>query len=294
MSLPDPLIGLAAWKRPEITHVGRLPMRSAIVTAADVETARDADARNPWVRTLDGRWRFTLVDAPHQVPPDFADPTASDADWDEVDVPGLWTMQGYDRPIYTNVQMPFRAMPPTVPDANPTGLYRTAFTVPRPWAKRRVVLSVGAAESVLHVWVNGQPIGISKDSRLAAEFDVTDAVTSGRNHLALMVVRWSDASYVEDQDQWWHAGISRSVTIRATGPIWIEDVHADAGWDVGGGTGTLRVRTTVGFTGKPERNWTVRTRLETVGCRAVGKAWERVVPTDRSVASLCPYCGVGC
>ncbi len=279
--MDDDLIGLAAWTRPEITHVGRLPMRSAMDPAPDVETARGRGA-NPWVRSLDGRWRFRLVDRPQHAPVGFAEPTAPDADWDEVDVPGLWTMQGYDRPIYTNVQMPFRGMPPTVPDANPTGLYRTEFMVPRTWGKRRVVLSVGAAESVLHVWVNGQPVGISKDSRLSAEFDVTDAVTTGRNHLALMVVRWSDASYVEDQDQWWHAGIGRSVTIRATGPIWIEDVHADAGWDVSGGTGTLRVRTQVGFIAKPERNWSVRAQLETLGGRPVGRALHGIVPTDRT------------
>ena len=248
--MTDALVRLAAWTRPEITHVGRLPMRSALLPAPDAATARDPSAENPWVHTLDGRWRFRLVDRPSEAPKKFASPDHRDRKWAEVDVPGLWTMQGFDRPIYTNVQMPFRGVPPQVPEDNPTGLYRTRFEVPEAWKGRRIVLHVGAADSVLHVWVNGHPVGISKDSRLEAAFDVTEHVHNGENLLALMVVRWSDASYVEDQDQWWHAGIGRSVFLTATDDVWIEDVHADAGWDVEAAVGSLRVRTEVGFAAK--------------------------------------------
>ena len=186
----DPLIELEAWTRPEIAQVGRLPMRSPLLPAPDAETAR-GEKRNPWVRSLDGTWKFTLVDRPQLAPTDFMSPDLRDDDWADVSVPGLWTMQGFDRPIYTNVQMPFKGMPPDVPADNPTGLYRTTFSVPRTWAKRRIVLHVGAADSVLHVWVNGRVVGISKDSRLEAAFDVTDFVTVRENHLVLMVVRWS-------------------------------------------------------------------------------------------------------
>ncbi len=277
----DLLIGMEAWTKPEITHVNRLPMRSSLVPAPDAETARGAK-RNPWIRSLDGRWKFLLAESPDRAPAGFMSPTLDDGGWDEVDVPGLWTMQGYDRPIYTNVQMPFRGAPPEVPAENPTGIYRTTFTVPRAWAKRRVVLHVGAADSVLHVWVNGQPVGISKDSRLEAAFDISEFVTTGENRLALMVVRWSDASYVEDQDQWWHAGIGRSVFVSATDRIWIEDVHARPAWDPVRRVGSLDVRTQVGFAAKPERGWKVRAQLETVKGRAVGRVMEGRVPTDRT------------
>lgn len=282
MTPVDPLIALAAWTKPEITHVNRLPMRSPLLPTRDVESARlgGADA-NRWVRSLDGTWRFLLVESPEHVPASFMASAHRDGGWDEVDVPGLWTMQGHDRPIYTNVQMPFRGVPPEVPALNPTGLYRSTFSIPRAWARRRIVLHVGAADSVLHVWVNGTPVGISKDSRLEAAFDVTDHVTVGQNTLALMIVRWSDASYVEDQDQWWHAGIGRSVTLTATERTWIEDVHARSGWDVARRVGSLTVRTVVGFTGKPERSWTVRAQLETLRGRKVGRPLEGVVPTDR-------------
>ncbi|MBK5289627.1 MAG: beta galactosidase jelly roll domain-containing protein, partial [Acidimicrobiia bacterium] len=276
----DPLVGLAAWTKPEITHVGRLPMRSPLPPAPDVSTARGKDP-NPWVRSLDGTWKFLLIERPEWAPADFMASDHRDAGWADIAVPGLWTMQGFDRPIYTNVQMPFKGVPPDVPADNPTGLYRTTFSIPRAWSKRRIILHIGAADSVAHVWVNGVPVGISKDSRLEAAFDVTDSVKTGTNTLALMVVRWSDASYVEDQDQWWHAGIGRSVFLTATDRIWIEDVHARPGWDPATGVGSLHVRTEVGFTGKPERDWTVRAQLETLTGRKVGRPLTGVVPTDR-------------
>ena len=113
-------------------------------------------------------------------------------------------------PIYTNVQMPFA----DVPDDNETGLYRRSFRVPRGWRDRPVVLHVGASEGVLHVLVNGAPVGIAKDARTPAEFDVSERVRHGApNELVLCVVRWSDASFVEDQDQWWHAGLPRSIRL---------------------------------------------------------------------------------
>jgi beta-galactosidase len=144
--------------------------------------------------------------------------------WDTVDVPGLWTMQNYERPHYTNVVMPFAERPPRVPDANPTGIYRRRFSVPSHWRGRRIVLGFGGVEGALHVLVNGEPVGLAKDARTPAEFDVTDLLGKGENEVVAVVVRWSDASFVEDQDQWWHAGISREVYLHARGPV--EDVFA--------------------------------------------------------------------
>jgi beta-galactosidase len=237
------------WEVPEITGIERLPMTSP----------RD---RAPAAISLDGRWRFTLLGSPHAVPNDFELDSFDDGAWSLVDVPGCWTMQGFDHPIYTNVQMPFRKLPPEVPGANPTGLYRTTFEVPDDWLARRVVLSFGGVDSALALWLNGEPIGVSKDSRLAAEFDITHAVRAGANTVAAMVVRWSDASYVEDQDQWWHAGLHRTVSCYATERTYIEDVHLIAGLDDDGVTGTLEARTTVGFADGPERGWSATVEVE--------------------------------
>ncbi|HKG56869.1 MAG TPA: glycoside hydrolase family 2 TIM barrel-domain containing protein, partial [Candidatus Limnocylindrales bacterium] len=207
---------------------------------------------------LDGAWRFQLLRSPDAEP---------GAEWGEAQVPGCWTMQGFDdRPQYTNVQMPFGSLPPTVPEDNPTGIYERTFTVPPEWAGRRVVLHVGAAESVLIVTVNGRDAGISKDSHLAAEFDVTSLVASGENTLRLRVVKWSDATFVEDQDEWWHGGITRSVFLYATERVHLSDIRAIGGLSDDLHTGRLDVRLEVSFDGiEQQAGWTVEARLDSVG-----------------------------
>ena len=227
------------WQEPELTAVGREPMHS-------VPHADRLD--------LDGQWRFQLLPRPDAEP---------SGEWREVTVPGCWTMQDVgDRPHYTNVQMPFPGLPPAVPEQNPTGLYERTFELPDGWRDRRVVLHVGAAESVLIVGVNGQDVGISKDSHLAAEFDVSARVRPGPNALTLRVVKWSDATYVEDQDQWWHGGITRSVFLYATGRVHIADIKATAGLAEDMRTGTLDLTVSVGYAGvDPEPGWTVEARL---------------------------------
>ena len=165
-------------------------------------------------------------------------------------MPGAWTMQGFpDRPHYTNVQMPFEGLPAHLPEHQPTGVYERTFELPDGWRGRRIVLHVGAAESVLIARLNDREVGISKDSHLAAEFDVTELVQPGENTLSLRVVKWSDATYVEDQDQWWHGGITRSVFLYATGPVHLADVRADAGLADDLTTGTLELTATLGFPG---------------------------------------------
>ena len=206
--------GSRSWENPELTSLNRLPPRATL--------DRDPSLR----RSLDGGWEFRLAGRPEGA----ARALGLARGWDTVLVPGLWTMQGYDIPQYTNVQMPFPEPPPHVPDENPTGIYRRTFTVPRDWGGRRVRLHFGGVEGVLHVLLNGRPVGISKDARTPAEFDVTDLVRRrGPNELVAVVVRWSDASFIEDQDQWWHAGISREVALCADDAI--PDVFATADAD---------------------------------------------------------------
>ena len=262
------VLGTRSWAAPEITAVNRLPMRSPLVPYADLDSARTDDReQSPWFRSLDGSWRFKLVPSPEAIPADFADPDLHDglnSGWKPIDVPSVWTTQDFgDVPIYTNVRMPFPGRPPDVPDQNPTGLYRTSFTVPRAWKGRRIVLHVGGAISVLYVYVNGRPVGLSKDSRLPAEFDITEHVRLGANQLACAVVKWSDASYVEDQDQWWHGGLHREVFVYATGRVRIDDVAVRAE-PTDDGKGALTARVTVGFDDDTlvEPRWQVRVRVE--------------------------------
>ena len=208
--------GPASWTRPEITGYARAPMHTYLA--------------RPDVVALDGQWRFARRDRPDQVLD--ADLVGATAEWSEVEVPGCWTMQGFDSPHYTNVQMPFAGPPPNVPDANPTGVYRRAVTVPATWREKRIVLHVAGAESVLYVHADGVAVGMGKDSRLPHEFDLTGLVVPGDTfELALTVVRWSDATYLEDQDHWFHAGLHRSVFLYATPPVFIADLHVVADYD---------------------------------------------------------------
>jgi beta-galactosidase len=267
------LMGERTWAAPEVVAVGRVPMRSPLTRYPDRDAARVADRDgSPWFRRLDGRWRFRLVPSPEAVPGDFAEPGLHDglnSGWGPIDVPGVWTTQGFgDVPIYTNIRMPFPGRPPEVPVENPTGLYRTSFTVPRAWKSKRILLHVGGAISVLYVFVNGRPVGLAKDSRLPSEFDITEQVHLGGNTLACAVVKWSDASYVEDQDQWWHGGIHREVFVTAMDPTHIDDVHVRAGLEEGAGVLDAMVRVTFADASAMQPGWRVVAHLETEAGRA--------------------------
>jgi beta-galactosidase len=237
--------GPRSWADPAVTGIGRLPMAAALA--------------RPDTVSLDGAWSFRLRDRPEDVTPeDLTGPTDG---WAEVEVPGCWTMQDVgDLPHYTNLQMPFPGPPPEVPDANPTGVHRRALTVPASWRGQRIVLHVGAAESVLYVHVDGRPVGMGKDSRLPHEHDLTGIVEPGvPAELALTVVRWSDATYLEDQDHWHHAGLHRSVRCYATPPVHIADLQATADLDPTSGDGHLELRVPVGVPGgERPKGWRVR------------------------------------
>ncbi len=224
-----------------------------------LDAARAGDP-SPWVQTLDGQWRFRLLDAPEDAPDGFAEPDHDDETWDAIAVPGAWAMQGFGSPAYTNVVMPFDEDPPEVPRENPTGLYRRTFRLSPAWKGRRVVLRVGAAESVVHAWVNGVEVGFGKDSRLPSEWDVTSLLRRGVNTVALAVVQWSDATWLEDQDQWWLAGIHRSVSLVSTAPVWVADAALLPG-RTSDGTGTVDATVAVSFD-RPEPGWRVAIEVE--------------------------------
>ena len=196
-----------------------------------------------------------------------------------VAVPGNWTMQDVgDLPHYTNVQMPFPGPPPRLPTRNPTGVYRRSFTTGRGWKRHQVVLHIGGAESVHSVYLNDQFVGYGTDSRLPSEYDITAALVAGVNHLTIVVSRFSALSYVEDQDQWWMAGLYRSVYIEARTPAHLADIRCDADLQVATGTGVLNVITEVGFVTEPAAGHRVRATLRNPAGRQVGSPRELPVP----------------
>jgi beta-galactosidase len=261
-----PVIGtLRPWAHPEQLSLHRLPMHVPLPLGDDARIS------------LDGQWQFELFDTPESVPEAAVlGPTPAGR---SVTVPGNWTLQDTgDLPHYTNVQMPFPGPPPALPTRNPTGVYRRTFTIGRGWKSHRVWLHVGGAESVHAIYLNDRFVGYGTDSRLPSEYDITDHLVAGANHLAIVVVRFSAQSYVEDQDQWWMAGLHRSVHIEARSPVHVADVEVDADLRLDDGAGMLRVRTTVGFTKPPVKGYTVRTWAETLAGKRVGRPHEGAVP----------------
>jgi beta-galactosidase len=232
-------------------------MRSTLYPFPEARTARSGQReKSPWFRLLDGPWRFRLAARPEEVT--LAD-IAADTDrsrWDEVAVPGNWPLQGHGSPHYTNQQMPFVDEPPFVPDSNPTGIHARDFEVPAGWAGRRIVIHFGGAESVLYVYVNGRAVGMGKDSRLPSEFDISDFVVfGGTNTVVAVVIKWSDASFVEDQDQWWLGGLHREVFLYSTGPTYIADVFATGNLENNYRDGVLKLVINAGFARQPEAGW---------------------------------------
>ncbi len=270
-----PVIGdLRPWTDPEVVSIHRLPMHTPL--------------RRARRQRLDGRWSLRLFDHPDRV--SRAAITGAPAAR-TVMVPGNWTMQDTgDLPHYTNQQMPFAGPPPALPAHLPTGVYRRSFDVARSWAGQRIVLHVGGAESVHAVYVNGSFAGYGTDSRLPSEYDVTEHVRPGAaNELAIVVLRYSAMSYVEDQDQWWMAGLHRSVHIEARPPVHVADVVVDADYDAATGTGLATVSVTAAFVGAPEPGWEVRTTLRDRRGRTVGRPQSGTV--DHQYAALYVFRG---
>ncbi|KAK6271429.1 hypothetical protein POUND7_008527, partial [Theobroma cacao] len=181
----------------------------------------------PFVKSLSGYWKFFLASNPNAVPKNFYESAFQDSDWETLPVPSNWQMHGFDRPIYTNVVYPIPLDPPHVPIDNPTGCYRTYFHIPEQWQGRRILLHFEAVDSAFCAWINGIPVGYSQDSRLPAEFEITEYCYScdsdKKNVLAVQVFRWSDGSYLEDQDHWWLSGIHRDVLLLSKPQVFIAD-----------------------------------------------------------------------
>lgn len=254
---PADALRVRPWDDPEVVGWRREP------------TSTLRRATQPGGLDLDGTWRFQLLASPDHVP------TAS---WGEAQVPGCWTAepaepgQPADAPRYTNDQMPWPDLPPLPPRENPTGVYEREVEVPAAWRGQRVLLHVGAAESVLLVEVDGLSAGASTDSHLAAEFDITDLAPPGRTvTVRLVVVKWSAQTYAEDQDQWWHGGVTRSVRLFTRPRLHLSDVRVETSAEVAPGDladdpapGSIAVDVRVGSDdGRLPDGWSVTASLAT-------------------------------
>lgn len=236
------------WENPKILARQREPMHATLLPYADAEDAfvgrREA---SPYYRSLNGQWQFHWAPTPEDAPVGFQQPSYDASDWKTIPVPSNWQLQGYGIPLYVNVQYPFPAddMPCVPHETNEVGCYRTTFILPEGWQGRQVFVVFGGADSALYVWVNGQMVGYSQDSRLPAEFNITPYLQPGENLVAAQVYRWSDGTYLEDQDHWRLSGLHREVYLYAKPTVHVRDIWARPELDDDYRDATLRVRLNV-------------------------------------------------
>ncbi|MDO4574152.1 MAG: glycoside hydrolase family 2 TIM barrel-domain containing protein [Planctomycetia bacterium] len=216
------------WQDPEVFRVNKEEPRATFFPFATLQQALTFDkTQSPFVKSLNGQWKFHFSKNPDERPVDFYKNDFDVTKWDTLAVPGNWQVQGYDYPIYTNIPYPFKADPPNVPkDYNPVGSYRTTFEVPANWDGRSVFVQFEGVGSAAYVWVNGEKVGFTEDSRTTAEFNITRYLRKGVNTLAVEVYRYSDGTYLEDQDFWKLSGIFRNVWLYSAPTTRIRDFWA--------------------------------------------------------------------
>ena len=188
------------WEDQKLSGIGRREARTSFY--------KDSFTK----MSLNGEWKFLYLDAPELSPEGFMNKNAGD-EWDNIDVPSVWQLRGYDNMHYTDVLYLFPVNPPFVPTENPTGIYKRVFDLSEEWMKNDTILKFYGVDSAYDVWVNGIHAGYSKVSRLPGEFDITEYVVPGENDITVRVYKWSDGTYLEDQDMWWMSGIYRNVEL---------------------------------------------------------------------------------
>ncbi len=221
------------WEDPEIVQVNKEAPRAHYLPYATAEQAiADEKWESPNLLSLNGTWQFHLSQNPGERPFWFFKNDYDTRDWDEIKVPSNWEMEGFDYPIYVNSGYPHAKTPPLIQDHyNPVGSYKRTFTIPSDWKEKDVMLHFGAVSSAMNVWVNEEFVGYSEDSKTPAEFNITPLLKSGKNTLAVEIFRWSDASYLEDQDFWRLSGMTRDVFLMARNKQNIHDFRVTAGLD---------------------------------------------------------------
>ena len=280
------------WEDPRVFAVNREPMHATLVPYADERAARrgalayapgvTAVPASPFVQSLNGMWKFNWVKEPSGRPVDFYKPEFDVSAWKEIRVPSNWEFQGYGTPIFLNIIYPFKRDAPkvteeppkdwtTYEERNPVGSYRRTFNVPADWSGRETFLVLHGVNSACYVWVNGRRVGYSEDSRLPAEFNVTKYVRPGENTVAVEVYRFSDGSYMEDQDFWRLSGIFRDVELVSRAPVHVRDFYARTTFDEGYRDARLALNVKVRNAGASEEKFTLQARLYDSKGAAVGE-----------------------
>lgn len=218
------------WEDPLVFNVGQEKPHVRTIPLTNSNQAKVEDS--PYYYSLNGVWKFHWVRKPKDRPINFFEPNFDDSNWGNIPVPANWELEGHGIPIYVNEQYPFPRNPPNIShDYNPVGSYRTTFIIPKSWDKQAVFLVFEAIKSAAFFWVNGQFLGYNQDSKTPVEFNISNFLREGDNHLAIELYRWSDGSYLECQDMWRISGIERAVYLWTAPRFHIRDYKVLADLD---------------------------------------------------------------
>lgn len=231
------------WENQHVIGINKEDGHSTFIPYASIEEMKaDPAYQYPWKRThssryllLNGNWKFNWAKQPKDRPKDFYKTNYDASTWSVIPVPSNWEMHGYGTPIYTNITYPFRNNPPFIQgqrgytvekdEPNAVGSYRHEFILPANWTDKEVFIHFDGVYSAMYLWVNGKKVGYSQGANNDARFNITRYVCPGKNLLAVEVYRWSDGSYLEDQDMFRLSGIHRDVYLVATPKVQLRDLH---------------------------------------------------------------------
>ncbi|MDP8246092.1 MAG: glycoside hydrolase family 2 TIM barrel-domain containing protein [Candidatus Hinthialibacter antarcticus] len=235
---------------PRASFIAYPKTNAALNNANPIKPLIDRRDASPWYESLNGLWKFQYAETVDARTKDFYQYNYDDSRWDAIPVPSSWQLHGYGYPIYVNYMSPDSKCPwgimnpPYIPhDKNEVGSYRKEFRVPSNWKGRSVFIQFDGVESAFYLWLNGQRVGFSKGARTPAVFDLTPYLKPKDNILAVEVYRYSDASYLEDQDKWRMSGIFRDVYLFSRGEVRVDDIFITPDYDASTSNGTLQITT---------------------------------------------------
>lgn len=286
---PPSVFNRQPWEDPLVSGINREASRATAYSFSSIADAKIGDRdKSGRILLLNGQWDFSFALKPADAPQDFWKSRVSD--WKKIEVPANWEMKGYDRPIYKSAVYPFRPVnPPNVPqDYNAVGSYQRTFTIPQNWKDMNITLHFGGVSSAYKVWLNGQFLGYAEDSFLSSEFNVTPYLTQGENVLSVQVIRWSDGSFLEDQDHWRLSGIQREVMLLAEPKVRIADFFYQTKLDEKYEDATLSIRPRIeNLTGKAISGYQLKADLfDKAGKSVLAKPMERSV--ERIINEIYP------
>ncbi len=290
---------LKEWQNPRLTGVSNEPPHATAVICPDAKTAmairfanNSERVKSPFYRSLNGDWKYHYSTNQTCRVPDFWKTDFDDSKWETVPVPGNVEMFGHGIPIYVNIKYPWtwhgvEPNPPVVPGDDPNNTvnsYRRTFKVPEDWAGRRVFLTFDGVNSFFFLWINGKQVGLGKDSRTPVEFDITPYLKTGENLIAVENFRWSDGSYLEDQDMWRMSGIFRDVYLWSPPNIHIRDFEIKTDLDLKYQDAELEGKAKVVNYGKDAANFTIEAELlDPSGKKILSKSAERTLNAGEEI-----------